>query len=98
MDVRLLQTKVCAMHNQHAWTDRTAEGIKREVRVIKRGGLWRFQSKREDQDGWEYYEEPMLADLESFKEILFRKYRRRRASFEDLRWAERELARRCQQD
>ena len=84
------------MHNQHAWTDRTAEGIKREVRVIKRGGLWRFQSKREDQDGWEYYEEPMLADLESFKEILFRKYRRRRASFEDVRWAERERARRCQ--
>jgi hypothetical protein len=85
------------MHNQHAWTDRTAEGIKREVRVIKRGGLWRFQSKREDQDGWEYYEEPILGDLKCFKEILFRKYQRRRASFEDVRWAERELARRRQQ-
>ena len=86
------------MHNQHAWTDRTAEGIKREVRVIKRGTLWRFQSKREDQDGWEYYVEPMLEDLKSFKEILFRKYQRRRASFEDVQWAERELARRRQQD
>jgi hypothetical protein len=86
------------MHNQHAWTDRTAEGTKREVRVAKRGGLWRFQSKREDQDGWEYYDEPMLEDLKSFKEILFRKYQRRRASFEDVRWAEREVARRRQQD
>jgi len=86
------------MHNQHAWTDRTAEGIKREVRVIKRGTLWRFQSKREDQDGWEYYEEPMLADLESFKGILFRKYQRRRASFEDVRWVELELARRRKQE
>ena len=84
------------MHNQHAWTDRTEEGIKREVRVVKRGGWWRFQSKREDQDGWQYYDEPMLEDLESFKEILFRKYQRRRASFEDVRWAERELARRHQ--
>ena len=86
------------MHNQHAWTDRTAEGIKREVRVVKRGGLWRFQSKRENQDGWEYFDEPMLEDLKSFKEILFRKYQRRRASFEDVQWAERELARRRQQD
>jgi hypothetical protein len=86
------------MHNQHAWTDRTEEGIKREVRVVKRGGLWRFQSKRENQDGWEYFDEPMLEDLKSFKEILFRKYQRRRASFEDVQWAERELARRRQQD
>jgi hypothetical protein len=84
------------MHNQHGWTDRSAEGIKREVRVVKRGGLWRFQSKREDQVGWEYYDEPMLEDLKNFKELLFRKYQRRRASFEDVRWAERELARRRQ--
>ena len=86
------------MHNWHAWTDRTGEGIKREVRVIKRGGSWRFQSKREDQDGWEQYDEPMLEDLQSFKEVLFRKYQRRRASFEDVQWAERELVRRRQQD
>ena len=86
------------MHNRHAWTDRTGEGIKREVRVIKRGGSWRFQSKREDQDGWEHYDEPMLEDLQSFKEVLFRKYQRRRASFEDVQWAERELVRRSQQD
>ena len=86
------------MHNQHAWTDRTEEGIKREVRVVKRGGLWRFQSKCENQYGWEYYVEPMLEDLKSFKEILFRKYQRRRASFEDVQWAERELVRRRQQD
>jgi hypothetical protein len=63
------------MHNQHGWIGRTAEGIKREVRVVKPGGLWRFQSKREDQVGWEYYDRPMLEDLKSFKELLFRKYR-----------------------
>jgi hypothetical protein len=82
------------MHNRHAWTERTAEGIKREIRVIRRGGEWRFQSKRGAQERWEYYEEPTMEDLQSFRQILFRKYQRRRAAFEDVQWADRELGRR----
>jgi hypothetical protein len=82
------------MHNRHAWTERTAEGIKREIRVIRHGGEWRFQSKRGDQERWEYYEEPTMEDLQSFRQILFRKYQRRRAAFEDVQWADRELVRR----
>jgi hypothetical protein len=85
------------MHNRHAWKVRTADGIKREIRVVKQGGEWRFQSKRGDQERWEYYYEPMLEDLQSFREVLFRKYRRRRATFEDLQWADLELARRRQE-
>jgi len=85
------------MHNRHAWTDRTSDGIKREIRVIKQGGSWRFQSKRGDRKRWEYYDEPFLEDLQSFREILFRKYQRRRAAFEDVQWADTELARRCPQ-
>jgi hypothetical protein len=81
------------MHNRHAWIVRTEEGLKREVRVIKTGGWWRFQSKRADEGCWTYYNEPLLEDLEEFREILFRKYQRRRASYEDVQWAERELAR-----
>jgi hypothetical protein len=46
------------------------------------------------QDRWEYFDEPVLEDLRSFREVLFRKYQRRRASFEDVEWADRELARR----
>ena len=82
------------MNNRHAWTERTAEGIKREIRVIRHGGEWRFQSKRGDQERWEYYEEPTMEDLQSFRQILFRKYQRRRAAFEDVQWADRELVRR----
>jgi hypothetical protein len=81
------------MHNKHAWVIRTNEGLKREVRVIKTGGSWRFQSKRADEACWSYYDEPPLTDLEEFREILFRKYQRRRAAYEDVQWAERELAR-----
>jgi hypothetical protein len=81
------------MHNKHAWIVRTEEGLKREVRVIKAGGSWRFQAKRSDQVCWSYFDEPPLEDLEEFREILFRKYQRRRAAYEDVQWAERELAR-----
>jgi hypothetical protein len=80
------------MHNRHAWTERDEGGIKREIRVVKHGGAWRFQSKRADHERWIYYDEPPLQDLEKFREILFRKYQRRRAAYEDVRWAEIELA------
>lgn len=97
MDARWPQTKVfSAMHNRHAWTGRAEDGVKREVRVIKNGGSWRFQTKRADEGRWSYYDEPPLEDLADFREVLFRKYQRRRASYEDVQWAERELARRRQ--
>ena len=86
------------MRNRHAWTERTADGMKREIRAVKRGGSWRFQSKLGTQDRWEYFDEPILEDLRSFREVLFRKYQRRRASFEDVEWADRELARRGEKD
>jgi hypothetical protein len=81
------------MHNRHAWTEKSEEGTKREVRVVKAGGTWRFQSKRADEMNWTYYDEPSLDDLEQFHRVLFRKYQRRRASYEDVLWAERELTR-----
>ena len=81
------------MHNKHAWIVRSAEGQKREVRVIKTGGAWRFQSKRADEPFWSYHDEAPLEDLEEFREVLFRKYQRRRAAYEDVQWAEQELAR-----
>jgi hypothetical protein len=84
------------MHNRHAWTVRAEDGMKREVRVIKSEGSWRFQAKRADEGGWSYYDEPLLEDLEEFREILFRKYQRRRAAYEDVQWAEHELVRRRQ--
>jgi len=81
------------MHNRHAWIQRNAEGMKREVRVVKRGGTWRFQAKSAGQEQWTYYDEAPLDDLAEFREILLRKYQRRRASYEDVLWAEREMAR-----
>lgn len=72
------------MRSQHIWTEKDAEGRKREVRVTKFGGVWRFQAKRADEPDWTYYDQPLLDDLLALKDVIFRKYQRRRASAEDL--------------
>ncbi len=69
---------------QHIWTDKDRHGKKREVRATKFGGAWRFQSKTAGGLDWTYYERPLLEDLLTLREILVRKYQRRRASTEDV--------------
>jgi hypothetical protein len=72
------------MRSQHIWTDRDEHGAKREVRATRFGGMWRFQAKTAGDIDWIYYERPLLEDLLALKEILVRKYQRRRASSEDV--------------
>ena len=72
------------MRSQHIWTEKDEEGRKREVRATKFGGVWRLQAKSADDLAWTYYNVPLLEDLLALKEIIFRKYQRRRASAEDL--------------
>jgi hypothetical protein len=72
------------MRSQHIWKEKDAEGRKREVRVTKFGGVWRFQAKRADETEWTYYKRPLLDDLLTLKDVVFRKYQRRRASAEDV--------------
>ncbi len=69
---------------QHIWTDRNQDGRKREVRAAKFGGAWRVQAKMAGDLDWIYYDRPLLEDLLTLKEILVRKYQRRRASVEDV--------------
>ena len=80
------------MRSQHIWTERDEHGIKREVRATKFGGIWRLQAKTAGDLDWTYYERPSLADLLALKEILFRKYQRRRASSEDVASVEKLIA------
>jgi hypothetical protein len=72
------------MRSQHIWKEKDAEGRKREVRATKFGGNWRFQAKYTDESDWTYYDRPLLEDLLALKDVVFRKYQRRRASSEDL--------------
>ena len=72
------------MRSQHIWTEKDEEGGKREVRVTKFGGNWKFQAKLKDDEQWTYYDVPLTEDLLALKDIVFRKYQRRRASAEDV--------------
>jgi len=72
------------MRSQHIWTERDEHGTKREVRATRFGGVWRLQAKTAGDLDWTYYDRPLLGDLLVLKDILDRKYRRRRASREDV--------------
>jgi hypothetical protein len=72
------------MPSQHIWTEKDEEGRKREVRATKFGGKWRLQAKTSDETDWTYYDRPSLEDLLKLKDVIFRKYQRRRASAEDV--------------
>jgi hypothetical protein len=72
------------MRSQHIWREKDEEGRKREVRATKFGGVWRLQAKSTDEMEWTYYDVPLMEDLLTLRDILERKYRRRRASAEDV--------------
>lgn len=72
------------MPSQHIWIEKDDEGRKREVRATKFGGRWRLQAKHAGESDWTYYEPPPLADLLTLKDIIARKYQRRRASADDV--------------
>jgi len=72
------------MRSQHIWKERDEDGRKREVRATKFGGEWRLQAKFADEADWTYYDRPRPEDLTALRDVLFRKYQRRRASSEDV--------------
>ena len=72
------------MPSQHIWSEKDPDGRKREVRATKFGGVWRFQSKAADEIKWTYHDVPPWEDLIALQQIIARKYRRRRASADDV--------------
>ncbi len=80
------------MRSQHIWTEKDDEGRKREVRATKFGGVWRLQAKLKDDEQWTYYDVPLMEDLLVLRDVIFRKYQRRRASAEDLASVEKLIA------
>ena len=72
------------MRNVHVWKTTNADGEKREVRAEKFGKRWRLQAKVKGEEGWTYYDDPLVADLIELRDVLFRKYQRKHLSWEDL--------------
>jgi hypothetical protein len=72
------------MRNVHVWKTVSEEGQKREIRAERFGGKWRFQAKLKLEEHWNYYEEPSLEELEQLRDILWRKYQRKRLPHDDV--------------
>ena len=72
------------MPNEHTWRETTPEGGKREVRATKFAKEWKLQSKLKGEPGWTYHDKPGQEDLATLRDLIFRKWQRRRASYEDL--------------
>ena len=72
------------MPSQHIWTEKGEDGRKREVRATKFGGKWRLQSKSTGEPDWTHYSQPPIDDLLKLKEVIARKYQRRRATADDV--------------
>jgi hypothetical protein len=72
------------MPRQHIWTEKDGDGRKREIRATKFAGRWRFQAKIAGDADWTYYDAPTMDDLLALQQIVARKYRRRRASADDV--------------
>ncbi len=80
------------MASKHEWRERTDEGELRFVRASKHGGHWTFQSKLKSEEHWTDHDPVALDDLVSFRDVLWRKYQRRRASYEDVQQVDEMIA------
>jgi hypothetical protein len=54
------------------------------VRAERFGGRWKFQSKGRAEAQWTYYEIPPLAELEELRDIVWRKYQRKRLPWDEV--------------
>ncbi len=72
------------MRNVHVWKSVSEDGEKREARAERFGGKWRFQAKLKSDAVWTYYDSPTLEDLEALRDILWRKYQRKRLPWDDV--------------
>ncbi len=79
------------MRNIHVWKRVNEEGEKVEVRAERFAGKWKFQSKAKSEEVWTYFESPSDDDLLELRDILWRKYQRKRLPHDDVASIERML-------
>ncbi len=75
--------------NVHEWKSTTPEGERREIRAEKFAAKWRIQSKLKGDEKWTYHDPASLEDLMELRDILWRKYQRKRLAWDDIEIVER---------
>jgi len=86
------------MPRQHVWTTRESDGCKREVRATRFAREWKLQAKRADASEWTYYDRPLKEDMVALQELIERKYRRRRATADDVTSVEKLMREQSQEE
>lgn len=69
---------------EHTWRERGEGGEIRRVRAFRRSGTWYLSSKHAGDEVWTPHDPIPLEDLRSLRDVLWRKYQRRRVAFEAL--------------
>lgn len=76
------------------WVERLDDGVKRKIRITFLGkGNMKWQTKRSDEDMWDYKTPPTSEDWDHLEEKMESLYNRRRTSFKNL-----ELVRKLRKD
>lgn len=76
------------------WVERLDDGVKRKIRITFLGkGKMKWQTKRSDEDSWDYDTPPSPDDWDFLEEKMASLYNRRRASFKNV-----ELVRKLRKD
>lgn len=68
------------MHAKQGWTETLEDGSVREVRAFKHAGNWSLKSRVKGEPEWTRHNPPLKEDLQSLRDLLYRKYMRRRCS------------------
>ncbi len=69
---------------KHEWRENTAEGEIRLVRVTQHASKWQLQSRLKSDAEWTKFPVIPLDDLETLREILWKKYQRNRVPHEHV--------------
>ncbi|MEO0416526.1 MAG: hypothetical protein AAF226_16395 [Verrucomicrobiota bacterium] len=63
---------------KHEWRDRAEDGELVYHQALHHAGRWSFKSTRKSDPDWMDHETPPLELVESFRDVLYKKYQRRR--------------------
>lgn len=67
------------------WVEKFEDGVKRKIRIIFLGkGKMKWQTKRSDEEIWDYDTPPSPEDWKHLEEKVESLYNRRRESFKNL--------------
>jgi hypothetical protein len=68
----------------HEWRERGEDGVKRKYRGYWDSRQWRFALLEPDFEDWEPVEEPGIEVWKSLRDVIWRKYQRKRLPYKFL--------------